>query len=72
MAFRWRADDGQALNSGFEAFGFSTGSGPVLLKKLICLIFVIFRGGGGGPDPGPCPPLDPPMECSSWGISQHL
>ena len=45
MAFRWRADDGQALNSGFVLFGFSSGSGPVLLKKI--LIFVIFRGGGG-------------------------
>ena len=26
-----KADDGQALNSGFVAFGFSRGSGPVLL-----------------------------------------
>ena len=47
------------------------GSGPVLLKK--SFIFVIFRGGGGGGGVRtPCPPLDPPMECSSGGISQHL
>ena len=41
------------MNSGFVAFGFSRGSGPVLLKK--SLFFVIFRGGGGVQTP--CPPL---------------
>ena len=43
-------DDGQALNSGFVLFGFSRGSGPVLLKKtLIFVIFFFWGGGGSGP-----------------------
>ena len=42
-------------------FSFSTGSGPVLIKKLYFCDFPGGGGGGGGgggPDPLP-PPLDP-------------
>ena len=47
MAFRWRTDDGPSCNGTlgtFVALRFSMGSGPVLPKNYI---FVIFRGGGG-------------------------
>ena len=55
MAFRWRPDDGLALNSGLVALRFFKRSVPVLLRKPI---FVIFQG---GLDPLSPPPLDPPM-----------
>ena len=45
MAFRWQADDGPALNAGLVALWFLRGSGPVLLRNPL---FVIFQG---GPDP---------------------
>ena len=65
MAFRWRADDGQALDSGFVAFVFSRGSGPVLLKK--SLFFVIFRGGGGGG--GVRTPAPVPLWIRPWNVA---
>ena len=36
MAFRWRAGDGQTLNSGLVALWFFRGSEPVLLKNYFC------------------------------------
>ena len=39
MAFRWRADDGPRLNSGFVALWFFRGSGPVLLRNPVFLWF---------------------------------
>ena len=47
MAFRWWADDGPSLSSGFAALRLFRGSGPVLLRNPIFLWF--FRG--RGPDP---------------------
>ena len=56
------ADDGPTLNTGLVR-----GSGPVLLGNPY--IFVIFQGGGGGPDPLPSP-LDPRMlSCSHNMVS---
>ena len=57
MAFHWRADDGPTLNAGFVDRS-SIAKGPY--------IFVIFQGGGGGPDP-----LDPHMlaKCE-YGLAQ--
>ena len=46
MAFRWRADDGPALNAGLAAMWFFRGSVPVLLRNPIFVWFV--SGGGGG------------------------
>ena len=43
MAFRWRADDGSTLNAGLVALLFFRGSGQVLLKNTIFLLF--FREG---------------------------
>ena len=37
MAFRWRADDGPALNTGLVDLRFFRGSGPVLLENPIFL-----------------------------------
>ena len=37
MAFRWRADDGPALNAGSVALRFFRGSGPKLLRNPIFL-----------------------------------
>ena len=54
MAFRWRPNHGQTLNSGLVALLFFRGSGPVLLKNKF---FVIFQGGSRRP----VPPLDLPM-----------
>ena len=47
MAFRWRADDILTLNVGEVALCFFRGSGPVLLRNPIFLLFLR----GGGPDP---------------------
>ena len=61
MAFRWRADGGQTLNAGLVALWYYRGSGPVLVRNPIFLLF--FRGGGGsGP---PVPPLDPHMSINN-------
>ena len=54
MAYRWRADDGPTLIAGLVVCDF-TGSGPVLLRNPI---FVIFRWGGGGSTP-----LKPHIAC---------
>ena len=48
MAFRWRADDGPALNAGLAAFWFFRESGS---RNSIYLRFSSGGGGGGGPDP---------------------
>ena len=66
MAFRWRADGGPTLNAGLVALWFYRGSGPVLLRKPLILIF--FRGGGSGP---PVPPLDPPMIFGTYRIAEQ-
>ena len=53
MAFRWHAVDGSALNAGLVAAIFQ-GIRTFIARKPN--IFVIFQGGGGGPDP-----LSPPL-----------
>ena len=37
MTFRWRADDGPALNAGLVASRFAKNTGPVLLRSTIAL-----------------------------------
>ena len=51
MAFRWRADDGPALNAGLVTLWFFRGSRPILLENPI--LFCDFQGRGL---PDPCPP----------------
>ena len=55
MAFRWHTDDGPTLNAGLIAAIFK-GVRICIVRKPN--IFVIFQGGGGGPDL-PAPSLDP-------------
>ena len=55
MAFRWRADNGQTLNTGLVAAIFQ-GIWTCIARKPY--IFVIFQGGGGGLDPHLRPDLD--------------
>ena len=62
MAFRWRVDDGPALNAGLVALRFFRGSRPILLENPIFLKF--FRGGGQNSLSTP-PPLDPHMDADS-------
>ena len=47
-AFRWQADNGPTLNAGLVACDFS---GELDQYCLETLFLVIFKGGGGGPDP---------------------
>ena len=46
--FRWRADNGPTLNAGLVACDFSGDLDQYCFKTLF---FMIFKGGGGGPDP---------------------
>ena len=52
--------NGITFNSGFVAFWFLRGSGPVLLRILNFCVFFL-GGGGGGPDRPTPPSLDPRM-----------
>ena len=63
-AASWRPDEGLTLNSGQVALRFFSGSGPVLLRKPI---FVIFQG-WSGPPARPPPPLDPPMPVKKFSV----
>ena len=55
MAFRWRPNNGPKLNAGLFAFVFFQGIWTRIARNPI--LFVIFRGGGGGGEgPTLCPP----------------
>ena len=59
MAFLWRADDGWPyIECWICSFVIFKGIRNSIAKKPY--IFVIYQGGGGGPNPL-SPPLDPPM-----------
>ena len=68
MTFRWRADDDPTLNASLVALSFS---GMQISIAKTPYIFVIFRGGGGGPDP-----LSPlwirPCHETSVCVSRHI
>ena len=61
MAFRWRPDDGLALNSGLIALQFS-GDPTSIAKKTY---FYDLSGGGGDLL---SPPLDPPMQVKKFSV----